>query len=85
METGQQEGSDWAMKEFQQRLRSLRGGEEDYPTHTPAKKAKMSITEGEAQGDEQDVTQKADPNRSLQEALANALASPAVVSAMEKL
>ena len=84
VETGQQEGSDWVMKEFQQRLRALRGGEEDYPTHTPAKKTKMSITQGEAQGDEQDVKQKANPDRSMQEALANALSSPAVVSAMAK-
>ena len=55
--------------------KALRGGEEDYPTHTPAKKAKMSITEGEAQGDEQDVKQKADPDRSMLEALANVLQS----------
>jgi hypothetical protein len=47
MEIGRQEGSDWAMKEFQQRLRALRGGEEDSPTHTPAKKAKMIIAQGD--------------------------------------
>ena len=52
MEIGRQEGSDWAMEEFQQRLRALRGGEEDSQTHTPAKKAKIVIAEGEAQGDE---------------------------------
>ena len=56
--------------------------EEDSPTYTPAKKAKMIRTKGEAQGDGQDVKQEADPDRTMQEALATALSSPAVRSAM---
>ena len=55
--------------------------EEDSPTYTPAKKAKMIRTKGEAQGDGQDVKQEADPDRTMQEALATALSSPAVLSA----
>ena len=113
MEIGRQEGSDWAMKEFQQRLRALRGGEEDSQTHTPAKKAKMVIAEGEAQGDKRvflfplnprslggshapgvaqktptsilvETKQKADPDKTMQEALANAHSSPAFLSAMAR-